>query len=100
MSLYTGLQLAANQKLAGLIVMSGKLFCKYCRLCCVIFLRDILGYLPGAGSFKLTAGLECIPVHHFHGTADPVVRYEWATKTKTGLEVYKFVTICTHQRIF
>ncbi len=48
----------------------------------------ILGYLPGAGSFRLTTGLESTPVHHFHGTADPVVRYEWATKTKTGLEVW------------
>ena len=67
MALYTGLQLPeSNQKLAGIVVMSG--------------------YLPGANSFKLTAGLESTPVYHFHGSSDPVVKHEWADKTKNGLQ--------------
>jgi fermentation-respiration switch protein FrsA (DUF1100 family) len=66
MSLFTGLQLpSSDQKLAGLIVLSG--------------------YLPGAKKFSLTSGLESTPVHHFHGTSDPVVRFEWAEKTQKGL---------------
>ncbi len=32
------------------------------------------GYLPGAGSFRLTGGLENTPILHLHGQADPVVR--------------------------
>lgn len=54
MSLFTGLQLPdTEQKLAGLMVMSG--------------------YLPAASQFKLTAGFESVPVRHVHGSADPVV---------------------------
>lgn len=66
MSLFTGLQLPADQKLAGLLVMSG--------------------YLPGASQFKLTPGLETIPILHCHGSMDPVVRPQWAAKTQSGLK--------------
>eukprot|EP01034_Spumella_vulgaris_P038278 gene38278-47262_t len=67
MSLYTGLQLPeADQKLAGILVMSG--------------------YLPGASSFTLTPGLENTPVFHAHGSVDPVVRPQWADKTQSGLK--------------
>jgi lysophospholipase-2 len=66
MSLFTGLQLPADQKLAGLLVMSG--------------------YLPGASQFKVTAGLENVPILHCHGSADPVVIPLWATKTQSGLK--------------
>lgn len=67
MSLFTGLQMPeADQKLAGLLVMSG--------------------YLPGASQFKLTSGFEDIPIFHCHGSMDPVVRPQWATMTQSGLK--------------
>ena len=56
MSIFTGLQLPAeDQKLAGILVMSG--------------------YLPGRSKFKLSPGLESLPVLHCHGSADPMVNY-------------------------
>lgn len=70
LSLFTGLSLPTKEKLAGIVLMSG--------------------YLPGAGQFKLTPGLESTPVMHCHGTADPLVRFDMATKSKervTGLGV-------------
>jgi predicted esterase len=54
LSLVTGLQLPVEKKLAGILVMSG--------------------YLAGAKDFKLTPGLESVPVMHGHGDADPMVR--------------------------
>lgn len=67
MSIFTGLQLPEpDQKLAGLMVMSG--------------------YLPGQSQFKLTPGFETIPVLHCHGSSDPVVRPEWAKMTEDGLK--------------
>ena len=65
MSLFTGLQLDESQKLAGILVMSG--------------------FLPGPSKFNLTSTFESIPILHCHGTADPVVRFEWATKSKQFL---------------
>jgi lysophospholipase II len=62
MSLFTGLQLPIEMKLAGVLVLSG--------------------YLPGASKFKLTPGFEDVPVLHCHGTQDMVVNYEHAEKTK------------------
>lgn len=53
LSLTTGLQLPADKKLAGLLVLSG--------------------YLAGAKEFTLTPGLESVPVFHGHGTSDPMV---------------------------
>jgi lysophospholipase-2 len=70
LSLFTGLQLPIEQKLSGICVMSG--------------------YLAGASSFKLTEGLETIPILHCHGTADVVVRHEWAARTKEHLEAQVF----------
>ncbi|CAE7482985.1 unnamed protein product [Symbiodinium microadriaticum] len=58
MSLSVGLQLPMEQRLAGILVLSG--------------------YLPAAG-------LEDVPVLHCHGSADPMVRYEWAETTKTEI---------------
>ena len=55
MSLVTGLQLPVENKVAGILVLSG--------------------YLPGADRFRLTSGLEDIPILHCHGLADPVVSY-------------------------
>ncbi len=66
LSLFCGLQLPIEEKLAGILVMSG--------------------YCPGYSKFKLTPGLEDVPFLHCHGTADPVVRYEWAKKTKAHVE--------------
>ena len=53
LSLFTGLQLPAEMKLAGILVMSG--------------------YLAAAKDFTLTPGLENVPVFHGHGSADPMV---------------------------
>lgn len=55
MSLVTGLQLPAGQKVAGLLVLSG--------------------YLPASDRFRLTPGFEDIPILHCHGLADPVVLF-------------------------
>lgn len=65
MSLYTGLQLPEDMKPAGILVMSG--------------------YLPGASKFKLTSGFEDILVRHLHGTADAVVMFDHAQKTKAHI---------------
>ena len=62
MSLFAGLQLPIEMKPAGILVMSG--------------------YLPGASKFKVTPGLEDVPVMHLHGTADNVVIYDHAEKTR------------------
>ena len=64
LSLFTGLQL--KQKLAGIVVMSG--------------------YLPAASKFKLSPGLESTPILHCHGSQDPIVRFEMATKTHEKLK--------------
>ena len=40
------------------------------------------GYLPGASQFAITPGHQSSPVLHCHGTADPVVIADWATKTR------------------
>jgi len=67
LSLFVGLQMpSVQQKLAGIVAMSG--------------------YLPGAKQFNLTPGLEETPVLHAHGTADPVVRFELAQKSKEFLK--------------
>lgn len=62
LALFTGLQGPIEQRLAGVLILSG--------------------YCPGYSKFRLTPGLEDLPVLHCHGTADPVVRHEWAVKTK------------------
>ena len=63
LSLFTGMQLPeAAQKLAGIVVMSG--------------------YLPAAGQFKITAGLESTPILHCHGKADPMVQFAMAEKSR------------------
>ena len=66
LSLFTGLQLPAECKPCGIVVMSG--------------------YLCGPNKLKITDGFEDIPILHCHGTGDMVVRYDWATKTKEALE--------------
>eukprot|EP00586_Coscinodiscus_wailesii_P022324 CAMPEP_0172509348 /NCGR_PEP_ID=MMETSP1066-20121228/219618_1 /TAXON_ID=671091 /ORGANISM="Coscinodiscus wailesii, Strain CCMP2513" /LENGTH=286 /DNA_ID=CAMNT_0013287785 /DNA_START=296 /DNA_END=1156 /DNA_ORIENTATION=+ len=63
LTLFTGLTLpSAEQKLAGIVVMSG--------------------YLPGAQQFELTSGLETTPILHCHGTDDPLVQFPMAEKSK------------------
>jgi len=62
MSLFTGLQMPAEQRLAGCLILSG--------------------YCPGYSRFKLTPGLEDTPVLHCHGTADPVVQHAWGVQTR------------------
>jgi len=65
LSLYSGLQMPQEQKLAGILVMSG--------------------YLAGARHFKLTPGLEGTPVLHQHGTSDPMVQFKWAEQSRDAL---------------
>eukprot|EP00602_Paraphysomonas_sp_CaronLab_P008142 CAMPEP_0185018640 /NCGR_PEP_ID=MMETSP1103-20130426/1297_1 /TAXON_ID=36769 /ORGANISM="Paraphysomonas bandaiensis, Strain Caron Lab Isolate" /LENGTH=284 /DNA_ID=CAMNT_0027548517 /DNA_START=126 /DNA_END=980 /DNA_ORIENTATION=+ len=65
MSLTVGMQLQQEEKLAGILVMSG--------------------YLPAAKNFHLTPGLEDTPILHCHGLSDPMVRYDWAEKTKAEI---------------
>ena len=60
LSLYTGLQL--TDKIAGVVVLSG--------------------YLPAASKFKVTPGLEKVPVLHCHGTQDMVVPSPLAEKSR------------------
>jgi lysophospholipase-2 len=77
LSLYTGLQLPAEQALAGVVVLSG--------------------YLPAASKVAVTPGLEDMPVWHGHGTQDMLVRPELATKSQEavqgkGLRNYKLTT--------
>jgi predicted esterase len=62
MSLFTGMQMPAEKRLAGLLIMSG--------------------YCPGYSKFKLTAELADLPVLHCHGTADAVVQFAWAKQTR------------------
>ncbi|GBG25039.1 Acyl-protein thioesterase 1 [Hondaea fermentalgiana] len=66
MSLFTGLQLPAEKKLAGLLVMSG--------------------YLAGYNKFKLTPGLEDTPVLHQHGTSDQVVSFDMGDRTQKRVQ--------------
>jgi len=67
LSLYTGLQLSTvEQKLAGIVVMSA--------------------YLPGSKKFQLTDGLQDTPILHCHGTADPMVLFAMAGKSKALVE--------------
>ena len=65
LSLYTGLQLSAEQKLAGIVVLSG--------------------YLPHASKFTITPGLEDVPLWHGHGGQDMLVRPDLADKTKEAI---------------
>lgn len=65
LSLFTGLSLEKEQKLAGVACLSG--------------------YLAGSKIFKLTEGLEDTPVFHGHGEADPMVLYQMAVRTKEEL---------------
>jgi lysophospholipase II len=84
LSLYTGLQLPAagpgsdeSRNLAGVVCLSG--------------------YLPHAKQFKLTPGMETVPVFHGHGLQDGVVPVSGAYKSQTyvkeqGLKDYTLKT--------
>ena len=77
MSLYTGLQLPADKKLGGIVVMSGHIifssFLSYAHGSQYNTNALSVGYLPAANTFRLTPGLESTRVLHCHGTADPMV---------------------------
>jgi len=63
LSLFTGMSMPlADQKLAGIAVLSGYLVC--------------------AKKLKVTKGLESTPIFHGHGTSDPMVIYSNAQKSK------------------
>jgi lysophospholipase-2 len=82
LSLFTGLQLQHDQKLAGVVVLSG--------------------YLPAASQFKVTPGFEDVPVWHGHGTQDMLVRPDLAEKSRAavtaqGVQSYSIHTYpCAH----
>jgi len=63
LSLFTGMQL--EQKLAGIVVMSG--------------------YLPASKKFTITPGLQDTPILHCHGEADPMVQVAMAKRSKEVL---------------
>ena len=72
MSLFTGLQMTAEKKLGGILILSG--------------------YAPGY--FKMTPELASTPLLHCHGLSDPVVQHAWAIKTRDyvlgqGMEKYE-----------
>jgi len=62
LSLFTGLQRGDDEKLAGILCMSG--------------------YLAGAKRFALSETGKKTPVLHCHGTNDQMVRFEMATNTE------------------
>ncbi|GMH61229.1 hypothetical protein TrLO_g232 [Triparma laevis f. longispina] len=66
MSLFTGLQLPAEKKIAGVLAMSG--------------------YLAGAKQFSLSDAGKTTPVLHCHGTVDPMVQFPMAKKTESTLK--------------
>ena len=66
LSLFTGLQLPDDKKIAGVLAMSG--------------------YLAGSKQFKLSPAGKTTPVLHCHGTADPMVTFSMAQKTETLLK--------------
>ena len=77
MSLFTGLQLPAEKKIAGVLAMSG--------------------YLAGAKQFTLSDAGKTTPVLHCHGTVDPMVQFPMAQKTEAmlkeaGIENYELKT--------
>jgi lysophospholipase II len=72
LSLYTGMQLASHQKLAGIVVLSG--------------------YLPQQSKFQITSGLEDTPILHCHGSQDPIVIFPLAKLTQTALTTMKGAT--------
>lgn len=77
LSLFTGMQLAQEQKLAGIVVMSG--------------------YLAAKSQFKITAGLESTPILHCHGESDPMIQLSMANKSvetvkELGATDYTFKT--------
>jgi predicted esterase len=52
---------------------------------CLAGIISIAGYMPGTNKFKLTEGLENLPILHLHGHSDDVIHYEWALMTKEFL---------------
>jgi len=65
LALFSGLQMAPEEKLAGILVMSG--------------------YLAGAKQFKMSEAGKATPILHCHGTADPMVQWGMAQKTHAML---------------
>jgi lysophospholipase-2 len=65
MAIYVGLQLPVDLKPAGVIALSG--------------------FIPDHTNLTVTDGLADVPVLQCHGTADPVVMYNWALKSKEYL---------------
>lgn len=66
LSLFTGMQMEKQQKLAGIVVMSG--------------------YLPAKSQFQITGGLEDVPIMHCHGQIDPMVQVGMATKSQEAVK--------------
>lgn len=65
LSLFSGMSLPSTQKLAGIVVISG--------------------YLVAAKKLRIAEELKSTPILHCHGTADPLVIYSNALKSKEQL---------------
>lgn len=76
LSLYTGMQLPHHKRPAGIVMLSG--------------------YLPNSKVFRITSGLEDLPVLHCHGTADPMVQFAMALKTQQHLTLGEKGTAATN----
>jgi lysophospholipase-2 len=78
LSLFTGMQLPKEQKLGGIVVMSG--------------------YLAAKAQFNIVEGLHDTPILHCHGEADPMVQISMArrsqavVKDEMGAENYELKT--------
>merc|ERR1711935_405960 len=66
MSLFCGLQRSQDEKLAGVLCMSG--------------------YLAGAKQFQLSESGKTTPTLHCHGTMDQMVHFDMAQKTMDTLK--------------
>lgn len=76
LSIYTGLQLPDEKKLAGILCLSG--------------------YLASYSTFQVNPALKDTPILHCHGEQDSMVRFKWARETETklreaGVSNYKLI---------
>ena len=66
LSLFTGMQLRKEQKLGGIVVMSG--------------------YLAAKSQFSITDGFHDVPILHCHGASDPMVQIAMASKSQAAVK--------------
>lgn len=79
MTLFTGLQLALSDELLERGSRSGK----YPKRCAGLLV--LAGYMPNKNKFTLSPLAVDTPICHLHGTADPLVLFSFAEKTRETL---------------